>query len=84
MALKRKEQHHISVLIVVKGKCPAIYAVTHSNETHDVHFLLKYHIHNHHYGYYISRDLLYCNPGYDQDASGNKHLTSGKHILVYY
>lgn len=49
---KKREQHHISVLKLVRGKCPGICAVTRSNETHDVHFHLKYHIHNHNYSHY--------------------------------
>lgn len=55
----KKEQHHNRVLMLVEGKCPVIYAVMHSNKTLDVHFQLKYHIHNHKYGYYISKDVLY-------------------------
>lgn len=55
---EKKERHHISVIILVKIKGPRTNAVTHSNETHDVHFQLKYHINNHNYGYYISRGVL--------------------------
>lgn len=79
---EKKEQHDISVLVLVKGKCPGTYTVT-----HDIHFQLKYHIHNHNYSYYISMGVLNCDARYDQDAQSNKAQTLPSphyHTEVYY
>lgn len=58
MTQKRKSSIISVSSYLRKGKCPGIYAVTHSNETHDVLFQLKYHIHNYNYSYYLGRGVL--------------------------
>lgn len=69
---RKKEWRHINVLVLVREGRPGISAVTRSNETHNVLFQPKYHIHKHNYSYYLSRGVLYCAAGYTQYACSNK------------
>lgn len=88
MTLKgKKERRHINVLVLVRGGRPGISAVIRSNETHNVLFQPKYHIHKHNYSYYLSRGVLYSAAGYTKYARSNKaqhFLSPHNHTEVHY